>query len=160
VLVLSASGQRVVVLGLGVVCSRVASGYSGRGVRKRVIAAKLVSVRRGAGVVVERASGIAARTAVANGGGVKVGGIGSASASGPRRQLRLIRCVRASAQHREAKFFWLGGVNGRVAMSTSRSSRSIRAGVFVVWRVAWRCVACWIARRVTGPGGGAGVVRA
>jgi hypothetical protein len=55
----SANGQRVVIIDPGVVYSRDVNGCSGRGVRKHAIAAKVVSKRLGAGVVVGRASGIA-----------------------------------------------------------------------------------------------------
>ena len=66
--VTSASGQRVVDIGPGVVCSRDANGCSGRGVRKRAIAAKVVSKRLGAGGVGRRASVIEAAIAVVRGG--------------------------------------------------------------------------------------------
>ena len=47
VFVTSASGQRVVIIGPGVVFSKDANGCSGRGVRKRGIAARIVSEQRG-----------------------------------------------------------------------------------------------------------------
>ena len=60
----STGGQRVALIGPDGACSRVASGCSGRGVRKRAIAPKRVGVRGGAGGVGRRASGIVpARTA-------------------------------------------------------------------------------------------------
>ena len=54
----SASGQRAVIIGPGVVCSRAANGCSGRGIRERTIAVKRVSKRLGVGGVGRRASGI------------------------------------------------------------------------------------------------------
>jgi hypothetical protein len=60
----SASDQRVVIIGPGVVFSKDANGRSGRGVRKHVIAAKVVSKRLDAGVVGKRASDIARPTMV------------------------------------------------------------------------------------------------
>jgi hypothetical protein len=99
----SANVQRVVIIGPGVVCSRDANGCSGRGVRKRAIAAKVVSKRLGAGGVGGRASGIARPTKVRSGDGTKVGGIGSGGVSDKARQLRRQRCARASAQQQRAK---------------------------------------------------------
>lgn len=152
--VTSASGQRAVVIGPGVVFSRDANGCSGRGVRKHVIAVPPVSKRPGVGVVVARASGIEKALLGANGGGSSRVGIGSGRASGRRRQLMWIGRARASAQQAGAKIFCSGGANGRVATSISRSSMNIRASAFAVWRAAWRCVACWIGSRVTGRGAG------
>ena len=63
-------------------------------------------------------------------------------------------------QRQPAKIFRRGGANGRAAMNISRSSMNIRASDFAVWRAAWRCVACWIVRRVIGRGTGACVVSA
>ncbi len=80
--VTSASGQRAVVIGPGVVCSRDANGCSGRGVRKRAIAVKVVSKRLDAGGGVKRASVIGRPTRAWGGGGTKVGGIGNANANG------------------------------------------------------------------------------
>jgi hypothetical protein len=158
--VTSASGQRVVIIGPGVVCSRDANGCSGRGVRKRAIAAKVVSKRLGAGGVGKRASGIARATKVWSGGGTKVGGIGSGCASDKPRQLTWMCVARASAQHLEVKIFRHGGANDLVATNISMSSMNNRAGVFAAWRAAWLCVACWIGSRVTGHGVGVGVVNA
>jgi hypothetical protein len=157
-LVTSASGQRAVIIGPGVVCSRDANGCSGRGVRKHGIAAKVVSKRLGAGGVGRRASGIARPIKVWIGGGTKVGGIGSGGASGKRRQLTRSRCARASAQRHQAKIFRRGGASGRDVTNISMSSINIRASVFAAWRAAWLCVACWTARRVTGRGVGACIV--
>src|SRR6266404_525889 len=64
--VTSASGQRAVVIGPGVVCSKDANGCSGRGVRKHVIAAKVVRKRLDASGVGKRASSIALPTEVRN----------------------------------------------------------------------------------------------
>ena len=100
-----ASGQRAVVIGPGVVCSKDANGCSGRGVRKHVIAVCCVSKRLGVGVVIERASGIEAPMLGVNGGGISRVGIGSGSVSGKRHQLTQIHRARASAQERRAKIF-------------------------------------------------------
>jgi hypothetical protein len=156
--VTSASGQRVVIIGPGVACSRDANGCSGRGVRKHGIAARVVSRRLGAGVVGKRAVVIEPAILDASDGATRGGGIGSGCANAQPRQLTWICRARASAQQLEAKIVRRGGVNGLVAMNISMSSMSIRAGVFAAWRVAWLCVACWIARRVIGPGVGIGVV--
>jgi hypothetical protein len=156
----SASGQRVVIIGPGVVCSRDANGCSGRGVRKRAIAAKVVSKRLGAGDVGRRVSAIEPAIRGVSDGGTKRGGIGNGCVSGKRRQLTRIRCARASAQHHRAKILRRAGVNDRVATSFSPSSTNIRAGVFAVWRAAWLCVACWTERHVTGRVVGACVVNA
>jgi len=150
----SASVQRAVIIGPGVVCSKDASGRSGRVVRKRAIAAKVVSKRLGAGGVGKRASGIARPTKVWSGGATRRGGIGSGVASGKPSQLTRKRCARASAQHQRAKILWRGGANGLAATNVSGSSRNIRVGVFAVWHVAWLCVACWIARHATANGVG------
>jgi hypothetical protein len=125
-----ASGQRAVIIGPDVVCSRDANGYSGRGVRKHAIAAKVVSKRLGAGGVGRRASVIEPAIAGVRGGATRRGDIGSGGASGKPRQLTRSRCARASAQHHRTKIFQRGGVNGRVATNISMSSMSIRASVF------------------------------
>jgi len=148
--VTSTSGQRVVVIGPGGVCSRDANGCSGRDVRKHVIAAKVVSKQLDAGDVGKRASDIARPTKVWSGGATRRGGIGSGCVSGKPSQLPRTCRTRASAQRQGTKIFRHGGVNGRVATNISRSSMSIRVGVFAAWRAAWLCVACWIARHVTG----------
>jgi len=159
-LVTSASGQRVVIIGPGVVCSKDANGCSGRGVRKRVIAVNPVNKRRGSGVVGRRASGIERRSMARNAGGNRVGGIASGCAKDKRRQLTRIRCARASAQGLGAKILRRGHAIGRVVMNFSPFSKNIRASVFAVWRAAWLCVACWIARRGIGRGGAICVVSA
>jgi hypothetical protein len=158
--VTSASGQRAVIIGLGVVCSRDANGCSGRGVRKHAIVAKVVSKRLDAGGVGRRASVIGRRTRVWSGGETKVGGTGNDSASGKPRQLTRSRCARASAQHQRAKIFRHGGANDRVATNISKSNMNNRASVFAAWRAAWLCVACWIGSRATAHGVGIGVVSA
>jgi hypothetical protein len=156
----SASGQRAVIIGPGVVCSRDANGCFGRGVRKYAIAAQVVSKRLGAGGVGRRASGIARPTKVRSGGGSKVDGIDSGGGSDKSRQLTRKRCARASAQRQRTKIFRRGGANGRVVTSFSPSSMKLRADVFAAWRAAWLCVACWIGSRVTAHGVGACVVSA
>src|SRR5271154_4304265 len=156
-LVTSASGQRAVIISPGVVCSRDANGCSGRGVRKHAIAAKVVSRRLGAGGVGRRAGVIEPAILGASGGVTRRGGIGSGSVSGKPRQLRRIRCARASAQHHGAKILRRGDANGQDATNISRSGMNIRAGVFAAWRAAWLCVGCWIARRVIGRVVGLGV---
>jgi len=156
--VTSASGQRAVIVGPGVVCSRDANGCSGRGVRKHAIAVKVVSKRHGAGGVGKRASVIARPTKVWSGDVTRRSGIGSGCVNAKRRrQLTWQRRARASAQQQRAKIFRRGAANGLVATNISRSSMNIRAGVFAVWHAAWLCVACWIARHVTGPVVGSGV---
>ncbi len=152
--VTSASGQRAVVIGPGVVCSKGANGRSGRGVRKHVIAAKVVNKRLDAGGVGRRAGGIARPTKVRSGDATRRSGIDSGGASGKPRQLTRSRCARASAQDQRTKIFQHGDANGRVVTSISMSRMSCRAGVFAAWRAAWRCVACWIVRRVTESGVG------
>jgi hypothetical protein len=146
----SASGQSVVIIGPGVVCSRDANGRSGRGVRKHDIAAKVVSKRLGAGGVGRRVSVIEPAILDASGGVTRRAGIGSGCANVQRRQLSWNCRTRASAQHQRAKIGQRGDANGRDAMNISRSSMNIRANVFAAWRAAWLCVACWTARHVTG----------
>jgi hypothetical protein len=146
--VTSASGQRAVIIGPGVVFSKDANGRSGHGVRKHVIAAKVVSKRLDGGGVVKRASGIARPTKVWSGDATRRSGIGSGGASGKWRQLTRSRCARASAQHQRAKILRRGGANGRVVTNISMSSMNIRASVFAAWRAAWLCVACWTERHV------------
>lgn len=153
-------GQRVVIIGPGVVFSKDATGRSGRGVRKHVIAAKVVSKRLDAGGVGKRASGIARPTKVWSGDAIRRSGIGSGGASGKRRQLTRSRCARASAQPQRTKILRHGGANGRVVTNISMSSMNIRASVFAAWRAAWLCVACWTARHVTGRVVGACAVNA
>jgi hypothetical protein len=159
-LVPSASGQRAVIIGPGVVCSRDANGRSGRGVRKHVIAAKVVGKQLDAGGVGKRASAIARPTKVWSVDATRRSGIGSGGASGTLRQLTRSRCARASAQHQRTKILRRAGVNGRVATSFSPSRMNTRAGVFAAWGVDWLCVACWIASRVIGRVVGACVVNA
>jgi hypothetical protein len=126
----SASGQRAVIIGPGVVCSRDANGCSGRGVRKHAIAAKVVSKRLGAGGVGKRAGVIEPAILDASDGATRLSGIGSGCVNAKRRQLPWNGRTRASAQHRHAKIFRRGGANGRVATNISRSSMNNRAGVF------------------------------
>jgi hypothetical protein len=125
-----ASGQRAVIIGPGVVCSRDASSCSGRGVRKHDIAAKVVSKRHGAGGVGKRAGVIEPAILGASGGATRRGGIGSGCANAKRRQLPWNRRTRASAQHHRAKILRRGGANGRVATNISMSSMNNRASVF------------------------------
>lgn len=160
VLVTSARGQRVVIIGRGVVCSRAANGRFGRGVRKRVIAVNPVNRRRVAGGVVKRASGIERPSMARNAGGNRASGIARGGGNGKSRQLTRMRRARASAQRLRAPILRHGHAIGRVAMSISRFSMSIRAGDFAAWRAAWRCVVCWIARRGIERGVGVGVASA
>ncbi len=148
--VTSASGQRAVIIGPGVVCSRDANGCSGRGVRKHGIAVRPVSKRLGAGGVGGRVSAIEPAILDASGGATRRGGIGGGCVNGKPRQLPWICRARASAQRQRAKNFQHGGANDLVATNLSRSSMNIRVGVFAVWRAAWRCVACWTEKRATG----------
>jgi hypothetical protein len=126
----SASGQRAVIIGPGVVCSRDANGGSGRGVRKHDIAAKVVSERLGAGGVGKRAGVIEPAILDASDGVTRRSGIGSGCANAKRRQLPWNCRTRASAQHPRAKILRRGGANGRVATNISRSSMNDRASVF------------------------------
>ncbi len=146
----SVSGQRVVIIGPGGVFSKDANGRFGHGVRKHVIAAKVVSNRLDAGGFGKRASGIALPTKVWSGVATRRGGIDSDGASVKLRQLTRSGCARASAQHQRTKIVRRDGVNGRDATNISMSSMNIRVSVFAAWRVAWLCVACWTERRVTG----------
>ncbi len=156
--VTSASGQRAVIIGPGVVCSRDANGCSGRGVRKHAIAAKVVSKRLGAGGVGKRAGVIEPAFLDVSDGATRRGGIGSGCVNAKRRQLPWNCRTRASAQHQRAKILRRGGVNGRDATNISRFSMNIRVGVFAAWRAAWLCVACWTGSRVTAHGVGIGVM--
>jgi len=160
VLVRSARGQRVVIIGRGVVCSKDANGSSGHGVRKRVIAVTYVKKRRGAGVVARRASGIERPSMARNVGGNRASGIASGCVHDQQRQLTRIYRARASAQRLGAKILRHDRVIGRVATSISRFPMTIRADVFAAWRAAWRYVACWIAKRGIGRDGSACVVSA
>jgi hypothetical protein len=156
----SASGQRAVIIGLGVVCSRDANGCSGRGIRKRIIAVNHVNKRLDAGGAGRQASGIARPITAGSGGVNRAGGIGSGCANDKQRQLTRIRRARASAQRLRVKILRRGRAIGRVATNFSPSPMNIRASVFAVWRADWRCVASWIAKRVIGRGVGACVVNA
>ena len=156
----SASGQRAVIIGPGVVCSRDANGCSDRGVRKHVIAAKVVSKRLDAGGVGRQVSAIEAAIQDASDGATRRSGIGSGGASDKPRQLTRSRCARASAQHLRTKIVQRGGVNDRVATNNSMSNMNIRASVFAAWRAAWLCVACWTEKHVTGRVVGACAVNA
>jgi hypothetical protein len=155
----SASGQRAATsIGPGGVCSRAASGCSGRDVRKRAIAPKCVGAPANAGGVGGRArSTVRAPTASSNGGN-NHGGIGNGCASDAERQLRRRRRARASAQRQRAEIFRRGRALGLAAMSFSRFPMNIRASVFAAWRAVWLYVGCWIAKRVTGRDAGGNVV--
>jgi hypothetical protein len=128
--VTSASGQRAVIIGPGVVCSRDANGCSGRGVRKHAIAAKVVRRRLGAGGACKQAGVIEPAILDANDGATSRGGIGSGCVNAKPRQLTWICQTRASAQHHRAKILRRGDANGRDATNISRSGMNIRAGVF------------------------------
>lgn len=128
--VTSASDQRAVIIGPGVVCSRDANGRSGHGVRKHVIAAKVVSKQLDAGGVGKRASGIARPTKVWSGDAIRRSGIGSGGASFKPRQLMRKCCARASAQHHRTEIVRRDGVTGRVATNIFLSGMNIRASVF------------------------------
>jgi hypothetical protein len=119
VIVTSASGQRAVIIGLGVVCSRDVNGRSGHSVRKHVIAAKVVSKRLDAGGVGKRASGIARPTKVWSGGAIRRGVIGSGGVSKRGRQLTRIGWARASAQHLRATISRRAAAIARDATNTS-----------------------------------------
>jgi hypothetical protein len=155
----SASGQRAAILDRDAVCSRAASGSSGRGVHKRAIAPNRVGTLGGVGGVGGPASSIVPARTASSIGGNNPDAIGNGSVSDGQRQLTKSRRARASAQRRRAKIFRRGRVIGLVAMSFSRFPMSIRASVFAAWRAVWLYVGCWIARRVTGRDAGGCVVR-
>jgi hypothetical protein len=94
-----ASGQRAAIIGPGVVCSKDANACFGRGVRKRAIAAKVVSKPLGAGGVGKRAGVIEPAILDASDGAIRRGGIGSGRMYTKRRQLPWDWRTRASAQH-------------------------------------------------------------
>ena len=146
----SASGQRAAIIDRDDVCSRAASGSSGRGVHKRGIAPNRVGTLGGVGGVGGLASSIVPARTASSIGGNNPDAIGNGSVSDGQRQLTRSRRARASAQRRRAKIFRRGRVIGLVAMSFSRFPMSIRASVFAVWRAVWLYGGCWIARRVTG----------
>jgi hypothetical protein len=158
VLVPSANGQRAVLIGPGVVCSRVANGCSGRAARKHAIAVRPVRKRLGVGGVGRRASAIETPTTGVSGAATRPSVIGSGGAR--RRQLTGICRARASAQPRNATLFRHAAASGRVATKHSPCRMSIRASVFVAWRAAWRYVASSTASRVIEPGAGGCVARA
>jgi hypothetical protein len=153
----STSDQRAVGRGRGVVCSRAASGGSGRDVPKRGIAVPPVGKRLGAGGDGKPVSAIGPLPRGASGGRNSTGGIGSGGVNDRQRQLTRTRRARASAQRTSRQIFRRGRASGRVATNFSPSSMNIRVRVFAAWRAAWRCVACWIAKRGIGRGGAAGV---
>lgn len=78
----SVSGQRAVIIGLGVVSSRDVNGRIGRGIRAVTFAVKHAGRRRSAGDAGGRASNIGPVNRVENGGGSRADGIGSAVVSG------------------------------------------------------------------------------
>jgi hypothetical protein len=151
----SANGQRAVVIGPGVVCSRAVNGCSGRGIHDRTIAVKSVATRLAAGGAGGRASGIVRPRTANNSDANNRSAIESGCARGKRRQLTRMRRARASASRRRIKIFRDGRAPGLVATSFSRFPMNNRASVFAVWRADWLCVACWIATSDTRRGVGA-----
>jgi hypothetical protein len=153
-------GKKIVlVFAYVVVCSRAVSIGSRRPVRKAAIAVWTVATRRGVGGKSKRAGVIEPAPAVGTNGVSSIGVIGSGGASGRRRQLTGRRRARVSAQRVAAKIFRSGCVIGRVVTLFSSCRGRARAGVFAVWRAAWRYGGCWSARRVIESGAGVGVVR-
>jgi hypothetical protein len=154
----SANGQRAVIIGPGVVCSRAVNGCSGHDIRDRTIAVKSVATRLAIGSAGGRVSGIARPRTASNNGANSRNAIESGCASGKRRQLTPLRCARASALPRRMKIFRVGHAIDRAATNFSAFPMNIRASVFAVWRADWRYVACWIVNRVIERGVGACVV--
>lgn len=146
----SASGQRAAIIDRDDVCSRAASGYSGRGVLKRGIAPNRVGALGDAGGVGGPARSIVPAKTASSIGGNNHDAIGNGCVSDGQRQLAKSRRARASAQRRRAKIFRRGRVIGLAATNFSPFPMNIRASAFAVWRAVWLYVGCWIARHVTG----------
>ena len=154
--VTSASGQRAVLIGPALLLED-ANGCSGRGVPNGAIAASIVSKQLG--VMTRRASQLYR----ASDCGVTTAPSGAAVSAAVAPTERVTDVAVPPEGQRQpwgAKILRRGGANGRAAMNISGSSMNRRAGVFAVWRVAWLCVACWIARRAIETGVGIGVVSA
>jgi hypothetical protein len=161
---------RGVVIEFVVACSRAVSRCSCRRVRNRVIAVRRVRVRRSSGVVGGPVVAIGRVSRVGSVGGRSSVGIGSGVGNERRPRSRLTRRrprttprrrslpprARASAQRNSPKISRFVRVIGRDVTFSSWSRSRDRTVGFVVWRAAWRYVACWIARRVTGSVAGAG----
>jgi hypothetical protein len=158
----SANGQgAVVIIGPGVVCSRVVTGYFGHDIHGRTIAVKRVSRRLGTGVGGGRAGSIARPRTASNADANNRSDIDSVCASGKQQQqLTRRRRARASALRRRRQIFRDGRALGLVATSFSRFRTNNRTNAFAVWRAAWLCVAWWIVKSVTRQGDGACVVSA
>jgi hypothetical protein len=144
----SANGQRAVIIGPGVVCSRAVNGCSGHGIGGRTIAENRVATRLGTGSVGEQASSIARPRMASSSGASSRNAIESECVSGKQRQLTRICRARASALRRGRKIFRDGRALGLVVTSFSRCRMNDRASGFAAWRAGWLCVACWIAKRV------------
>jgi hypothetical protein len=156
----SANGQRaVVIIGPGVVCSRVVTGYFGHDIHGRTIAVKHVSRRPVTGSGGGRAGSIARPRTASNADANNRSDIDSVCASG-KQQLTRRRRARASALTRRRKIFRDGRALGLVATSFSRFRTNNRTSAFAVWRAAWLCVAWWIVKNATRHGDGACVVNA
>jgi hypothetical protein len=124
------------------------NGCSGPGILDRTIAVKSAAARLAVGGGGERARGIG-RPRTANNSVVNSrNAIESECASGKQRQLTRLRRARASALRRGRKIFRDGRALGQAATSFSSFRMNTRASVFAVWRAAWLCVACWIAKGV------------
>ena len=151
----STNGQRAVIIGPGVVCSRAVNGCSGPGIHDRTIAVKRVATRRAIGDAGGRANSIARPRTASNNAVNSRNAIESGRVRGSkRRQLTRIRRARASALHRSKRISRDGRAIGLVATSFSRLRMNIRASAFAVWSAAWLCAAWWTAnsaiRRVVG----------
>src|SRR6266704_900698 len=83
----SANGQRAVIIGPGVVCSRAVNGCSGHGIHDRTIAVKSVATRLAIGSAGGRVNGIARPSTASNSDANSRSDIESGCASGKRRQL-------------------------------------------------------------------------
>ena len=144
--VTSASVQRAVGSGPGVVCSRAANGGIGRGVLVRTIAATRAGARPDAGGAGGPASATGPARWAKNAGVSRVGAIGSAAASGQRRQLTRSGWTRASALRRRLRIFRGGRAIDRAVTNYSPLPMNISASVFAAWRADWPYGACWIGR--------------
>jgi len=143
-----------------VVCSKAVNGRFGHRIHDRTIAVKSVATRLATGDAGGRASSIGRRRTASNAAANSRSDIESVCASGKQRQLTRSRRARASAWRRSRKIFRDGRAFGLVATSFSSFPMNIRTNDFAVWRVAWRYVACWIAKHAIRRGVGAGVVSA
>ena len=150
----AANGQRHrVLVAADVVCSRVVTDVSRRGILRPAIAATSVAERRGAG---RRAGVIGPAGRARNGAALSSGVIGNGGVNGQLRPRRRQRRARASAQRSHTPILWSGRAIGPAVTRCSRCRPKGRAGVFAVWPAAGSYGVCWIARHTIANGGGAG----